>query len=200
MFSIDLFAGADSASSSSNGDSAVNNRGSSSSRASRPGIISCQRDIPASQRVVSKEIRQIMLWIGVMQLMPLAAELLREAEEALQSDVIGDTVPTSQFEKEKRLKQPLEVSPAAYHFARLFQSSHCPSYTLPGPAPLLPSLSLILPSLVLNNPSTSSAPPRFTVVLGGSVRMDKFHALDHLIDLVRRLSAFTFYFILLYPI
>jgi hypothetical protein len=185
-----LLTGADCASSSSSGNGNVN--GSSSS--GRAGMTSCQRDVPASQRVVSKEIRQTMLWIGVMQLMPLGAELLREAEEAIQSDAIGDTVPTSDFDKEKRLRIPIEASPAAHHFARVFHSSHCLSNTIPAPVPLPPSLSLILPSLLIPHPSAlSPTPPRFTVVLGGSVRMDKFHALDHLIDLVRHLCSYLFY-------
>ena len=125
--------------------------------------------------MVSSEIHECLLWAGVMQLMPCAANLLQTLVFA---QIINNEDAPNCFEQLKDTSQRKTEnsdccqSPASHHFARIFSSSFAAS----------------------SSTSTSTPPsafftmnPRFTVVLGGTVRLEKFIALDNLIDLVRLL-------------
>ena len=175
-----------------------------------------ERDTTATQRVVTKEIRETMLWMGIIQLMPLSSIFLSEIEELNRElQIISTSEEDNEEEKyEKALSFRNEVSPAAYHFTRIFSppssllssSQKSPLATSSSPLnstltsgtasqPLSgtgsvtapPPLGVKIPSSFMLLP-VSIPPPRLTVVLGGRVRTDKFLALDNLIDLVRTCS------------
>ena len=158
------------------------------------------------QRVVSKEIRESMIWIGIIQLINSAAIFHKEIEDANTALLsLNSPISSLQMASEKEFKSKvldgnegvievehiglkedegveleklknnikMDISPAAFHFARLFSP--------PLSTSLSPLASTTVPILIPSPPSSL----RFTVVLGGNVRTDKFRALDHLIDTVR---------------
>ena len=162
-----------------------------------------------------------MMWIGVIQLIDSSVTFFREIEEAniALSSILPPTSPIPGSEKEKKLMLEnehvvhtdgertsstemnefeitrynikMEISPAAYHFSRLFSTLHSTSASVPASLAATQSLSntqTLAPLSPLSSMALIPSPPhtlRFTVVLGGNVRTDKFRALDHLIDTVR---------------
>ena len=120
-----------------------------------------------------------MLWVGTMQLMPLSAQLLNEFEDSRTASADSAT-NTTESQMSRNTPSPA-LSVASTHFGRIFSPS------VSTPAPVAQTAYPMLPF----NPNTLSprnvpvVPPRFTVVLGGEIRADKFRALDRLIDMVR---------------
>lgn len=134
-----------------------------------------ERDKCAAKRVVSRDIHECLLWAGVMQLMPCAANLLQTHVSAQ----IIDTEDASNCSEQLQDRSQRKIensdcceSPASHHFARIFSSTFTASTATSSSTPTPTSASYTIN-------------PRFTVVLGGTVRLEKFVALDNLIDLVR---------------
>ena len=154
-----------------------------------------------------------MLWVAVMQTFNKRELYLKEIDDLNSSlnsvnsseKSFSSTLPLSistrgdheeeeedEFER-KRNSLRNGVSPAAYHFARIFSTPL--SQPLFQPLPISAStISLPISRPFLSTPSPSILPSflplpvpslRFTVILGGSVRTDKFRALDYLINTVR---------------
>ena len=156
------------------------------------------RDTCAKNRVVSRDIYECLLWSGVMQLMPYATDLL-------QTHILAHT--SDNEDASKSMKQLQDISqktlenighcefPASHHFARIFSTSSTSSCMVSSSSssslPIGNSYSSAPTSACTPTPTTTPMPPslimnpRFTVVLGGTVRLEKFIALDNLIDLVR---------------
>lgn len=119
-----------------------------------------------------------------MQLMPVSGALLKEFEESRSGSSHEDsaTITEDSLISPHPHSHP-KLSAACAHFGRVFS----PPSPVPPPAPVAQALNHIL----LNNSNSlsprnvPSLPPRFTVVLGGEIRLDKFRALDRLIDMVR---------------
>ena len=155
-----------------------------------------------------------MLWIAMIQTFNMSEIFRKEMDELFSSlnslnssEKSSSSVPLSistrndmdegegteeeeendKFEMKKATLKS-EVSPSAYHFARTFAT---PPQSLPLFQPQSISHSLPHPISTISLPSSRPlliSPPshilRFTAVLGGNVRNDKFSALDHLIDTV----------------
>lgn len=171
-----------------------------------------ERDTSACNRVVTKEIRESMLWVAVIQTFNKREFFFKEIDDLNSSlnsvnsseKSFTSTLPLSistrgdhEEEEEDEFEIKREnlrngVSSAAYHFSRIFSTPPL-SQPLFQPLPVsVSTVSLPLSRQFLSTPSPSilpSFPPlpslRFTVVLGGSVRTDKFRALDYLINTVR---------------
>lgn len=152
-----------------------------------------ERDKCAAKRVVSREIHECLLWAGVIQLMPCAANLLQTHVSA-QINNTEDT-PNCSEQLQDTNQRKIESSdycqsPASHHFARIFSST----FTASSSTSASLSSSHGNTNASSSTSSSTSTPtsasftmnPRFTVVLGGTVRLEKFIALDNLIDLVRQ--------------
>ena len=154
------------------------------------------RDTCAKNRVVSRDIHECLLWAGVMQLMPYATDLLQTHLLAHTSDNEDASNSMKQLQdiSQRKIKNIGRCSsPASHHFARIFSTSSTTScmvssssssslptgnsYSSASTSTPTPVPTPAAPSFIMN--------PRFTVVLGGTVRLEKFIALDNLIDLVR---------------
>ena len=142
---------------------------------------STSRCTPISRRLVSKDVREACLWMGVLQLLPQAVHLLTEMDEAKEAETLAiergkeeehawlqlEAADQAAAEAGEEERDPLPPrpsaptwkppSPSAVHFTRLFTS--------------------------FTNFHTPSEGPRLTVVLGGEIRSDKFRILDELIGI-----------------
>jgi hypothetical protein len=137
-----------------------------------------------------------------MQLMPYATNLLQTHILAHTSD--NEDASNSMKQLQDISHRKIEnvgrcSSPASQHLARIFSTSSTTSCMISSSSssslPTGNSYSSAPTSAPTSTPTSNSTPtpatpsfimnPRFTVVLGGTVRLEKFIALDNLIDLVR---------------
>jgi hypothetical protein len=105
--------------------------------------------------LVSQEIRNMLVWIGLLQLMPRVADYIAQGNalvkrnQELANEVAGDGAEASEG-----VEAAVEVSAETKHIMNLF--------------PLCDGVANI---------------PKFTAVIGGSITTEKFAAIDNLIDL-----------------
>jgi hypothetical protein len=166
------------------------------------------RDTCALSRVVSRDIHECLLWSGVMQLMPYAPDLLHTHLLAHTSD--NEDASNSMKQLQDISRRKIEIigrceSPASHHFARIFSTSSTTACMVSSSSSssLPTGTSYSSASNSAHTSASTSAPtpavpsitmnPRFTVVLGGTVRLEKFIALDNLIDLVRNYITLNFF-------
>ena len=110
-----------------------------------------------TQRLVSEEVREACLWAGILQLMPQAETFLRHVPVSAAAP--NEASADAESDGVTTVAAPTAPSSkdlVAAHFARLFPYS-----------------------------AETKTAPVCTVVLGGSIRAEKFAVLDQLIDLVR---------------
>jgi hypothetical protein len=135
-----------------------------------------------------------------MQLMPYATDLLQTHLLAHTSD--NEDASNSMKQLQDISQRKIDnigrcESPASHHFARIFSTSSTTTCMVSSSSSSSLPTGNSYSSASTTAPASASTPvptpatptfimnPRFTVVLGGAVRLEKFIALDNLIDLVR---------------
>ena len=143
---------------------------------------STSRCSPISRRLVSKDVREACLWMGVVQLLPQAGSLLAEVEQAKEAEALA--IERGKEEENEWLQ--LEAADLA-----AAEAGGGEDRVLLPPRPSAPTWNTASPSAIhftrlftsFTNFHAPSEGPRLTVVLGGEIRSDKFRILDELIGI-----------------